>query len=104
MGEQSIRIDLDVAVAMRDGVVLRADVFRPDGADAHPALVVRMPYNKSLPRYYTYFDPVRMVKHGVKRCCNVLEVFVWLQFDRQVSVQPVTCTLFKEKKSKHRKA
>lgn len=64
MGEQSIRIDLDVAVAMRDGVVLRADVFRPDGADAHPALVVRMPYNKSLPRYYTYFDPVRMVKHG----------------------------------------
>lgn len=63
MSELRIRIDLDIPVMMRDGVVLRADVFRPDMADACPALVIRMPYNKSVPRYHPYFDPLRVVRH-----------------------------------------
>ncbi|MGC1951755.1 MAG: CocE/NonD family hydrolase [Gammaproteobacteria bacterium] len=60
----AIRVDLDVLIAMRDGVVLRADVFRADNADASPALVIRMPYNKAAPRYHPYFDPVRVVRQG----------------------------------------
>jgi putative CocE/NonD family hydrolase len=36
----------NVAVPMRDGVVLRADVFRPDEPGPHPVLVLRTPYGK----------------------------------------------------------
>ena len=36
----------DVAVPMRDGVVLRADVWRPRGAGPFPVLVYRTPYGK----------------------------------------------------------
>jgi len=44
----SIRIDRDVPLEMRDGVVLRADVYRPDDNAKHPVIVVRTPYNKIL--------------------------------------------------------
>ena len=33
-------------VPMRDGVVLRADVYRPDGEGLHPVLLLRIPYDK----------------------------------------------------------
>ncbi len=36
----------DVAVPMRDGVVLRANVFRPDHGGPYPVLVLRTPYGK----------------------------------------------------------
>lgn len=39
-------VERDVAVPMRDGVVLRADVYRPDGPGPHPVLVLRTPYGK----------------------------------------------------------
>lgn len=38
--------ELDVPVPMRDGVVLRANVFRPDRGGPYPVLVVRTPYGK----------------------------------------------------------
>ncbi len=38
--------ELDVPVPMRDGVVLRADVFRPDKPGPFPVLVLRTPYDK----------------------------------------------------------
>ncbi len=37
----------DVAIPMRDGVVLRADIYRPSGDDPFPVLLYRTPYNKS---------------------------------------------------------
>lgn len=40
------RIETDVAVPMRDGVVLRADVYRPAGGGPFPVLVFRTPYGK----------------------------------------------------------
>lgn len=40
--------ELNVPVPMRDGTVLRADIFRPEGAGRCPALLVRTPYDKSL--------------------------------------------------------
>jgi hypothetical protein len=43
---QEIRVDRDVAVPMRDGVVLRADVYRPAGDGRFPVLVFRTPYGK----------------------------------------------------------
>ena len=36
----------DVEVPMRDGVVLRANITRPDAPGAFPALVERTPYSK----------------------------------------------------------
>lgn len=37
----------DVPAAMRDGTILRADVYRPDGEGPFPAVVQRTPYDKS---------------------------------------------------------
>jgi putative CocE/NonD family hydrolase len=41
-----VRLETDVAVPMRDGVVLRADVLRPDAPGRFPALLYRTPYGK----------------------------------------------------------
>lgn len=40
------RVDRDVAVPMRDGAVLRADLYRPAGDGRFPVLVFRTPYGK----------------------------------------------------------
>ena len=37
----------DAEVPMRDGVILRANVFRPDAAGQFPGLLVRTPYGKA---------------------------------------------------------
>lgn len=42
----SIAIDRDVAIPMRDGVVLKGDVYRPPGDGPFPVLVFRTPYGK----------------------------------------------------------
>ena len=41
-----VRTEFDVACLMRDGVVLRADVYRPETGLGVPALVMRLPYGK----------------------------------------------------------
>jgi putative CocE/NonD family hydrolase len=35
-------------IPMRDGVILRADVYRPDDDEPHPVVLARTPYNKQL--------------------------------------------------------
>lgn len=42
-----ISLDRDVPARMRDGVVLRADVYRPDTEGRFPVLIHRTPYNKA---------------------------------------------------------
>jgi putative CocE/NonD family hydrolase len=54
----SIRVDRDVPFRMRDGVTLRADVFRPDDQAKHPAIVVRTPYGKEPSANSDYLSPV----------------------------------------------
>jgi putative CocE/NonD family hydrolase len=46
-GQASLQRDTGVAVPMRDGVVLRADLYRPSGAGKFPVLVYRTPYDRS---------------------------------------------------------
>ena len=55
--------NLDVAVPMRDGVTLRADVWRPAADGRFPALIFRTPYSK------TEGDPhnERMFRRAVER-------------------------------------
>ena len=43
-----MRIDWDVAIAMKDRVVLRADIFRPVAEGRYPALLSYGPYGKGL--------------------------------------------------------
>ena len=45
--DTGVVIDRDVWVAMRDGVRLQADVWRPAGAGRFPALLQRTPYNRA---------------------------------------------------------
>jgi len=60
-GESAV-IEKEVAVPMRDGVVLRADVLRPAGEGRVPVLVYRTPYGKEFAlKDYTTF------RHAVER-------------------------------------
>lgn len=45
--EPKIIVEKNVEAKMRDGVVLRADVYRPDVPEKLPALLQRTPYSKS---------------------------------------------------------
>jgi uncharacterized protein len=42
-----IRIEKNVPATMRDGVILRADVYRPAAPGTYPALLQRTPYSKN---------------------------------------------------------
>lgn len=60
-----VLLDRNVPVAMRDGTVLRADVYRPDTDRPVPAIVSRLPYNKDVLLMQTYaIHPVRAAEAG----------------------------------------
>lgn len=48
MAGRDIIVERDVAVPMRDGIVLSADVYRPAEGGPHPVLLARTPYDRSL--------------------------------------------------------
>jgi putative CocE/NonD family hydrolase len=62
--EITVKIERNVAVPMRDGVILRADVHRPSRGGRFPVLVMRTPYNKKGRK----FD--RFVKAGYIVVCQ----------------------------------
>ena len=43
-----IKVECDLEMKTRDGVILRADVYRPDTDEPVPTIVLRTPYNKAL--------------------------------------------------------
>lgn len=56
----AVAIDGNVAVPMRDGVALRADVYRPDDATPHSVLFARLPSDKDLsPISLSLLSPIR---------------------------------------------
>jgi putative CocE/NonD family hydrolase len=58
MTTDNIITEIDVPMPMRDGVILRADIARPDGPGPFPALLNRTPYKKSVE------DKTRFVRAG----------------------------------------
>ena len=54
-------IEWDVPVTMDDGLVLRADVFRPDGPGRHPVILSYGPYAKGLAFQEGYADQWRLM-------------------------------------------
>ena len=47
----------DVPAAMRDGTILRANVFTPNEPGAYPVILLRLPYNKDTAQTYVYASP-----------------------------------------------
>src|SRR6266540_3341036 len=54
-----MRVDWDVPIAMDDGLVLRADVYRPMGTGQHPVIMSHGPYGKWLHFEDLYTDQWR---------------------------------------------
>jgi putative CocE/NonD family hydrolase len=44
---ESVQVERGVKATMRDGTVLRADIYRPEGSGRFPVLLQRTPYNKA---------------------------------------------------------
>ncbi len=59
---EPITTDVNVSARMRDGAVLRADIYRPSQDGRFPAILARTPYGKS--RGSGYMDPPRFARSG----------------------------------------
>jgi uncharacterized protein len=46
----AIRGERNTAIEVRDGTVLRVDIFRTDSADSHPVLLIHDPYGEPMVR------------------------------------------------------
>ncbi len=61
---QEILIDFDVPVTMRDGTVLRANIYRPARDGQWPVLLTRLPYGKDYPIGSSTLDPAQIARRG----------------------------------------
>ncbi|HZO74361.1 MAG TPA: CocE/NonD family hydrolase [Ktedonobacteraceae bacterium] len=59
-----ITVEFNVPAVMRDGVTLRANVYRPAGEDRWPVLLTRLPYGKDLALGASALDPVQAARRG----------------------------------------
>jgi putative CocE/NonD family hydrolase len=64
VARHDVLVQHDVEARMRDGVVLRANVYRPADDHRYPVLLSRQPYNKDVNINLMYADPVRLAAHG----------------------------------------
>jgi putative CocE/NonD family hydrolase len=62
IADPPIILEKNVEARMRDGVILRADIYRPDTPERLPALVQRTPYSKNPARQDNQFR--RLASHG----------------------------------------
>ena len=60
----SLKVETNLPVPMRDGTVLYADLYRPDGPGPFPVLLQRTPYDKSGPLAPAQLDPLKAARHG----------------------------------------
>ncbi|MQF89863.1 MAG: CocE/NonD family hydrolase [SAR202 cluster bacterium] len=60
----SLKIETNIAVAMRDGVTLYADIYRPEGNGPFPTILQRTPYDKTNALSASMLDPIRSAKAG----------------------------------------
>jgi hypothetical protein len=59
-----VRLDRNVEARMRDGTVLRADVYSPETPGDYPVLLLRIPYDKSIAQSIVYRHPSWYARHG----------------------------------------
>ncbi len=61
---QQIIVEYDVPARMKDGTVLRANIYRPAGEGRWPVLLTRLPYGKDLPIGSSVLDPAQLARRG----------------------------------------
>jgi len=60
-----IVFERDIEIPMRDGCVLRGDLFRPESTEKLPVLLNRTPYNKAMPMVFAMtIDAIRAASAG----------------------------------------
>ena len=59
-----IRLQTNIPATMRDGTVLRADVYCPSGSEPVPVIVMRHPYSKSRTPRLRDVDIIKVVQSG----------------------------------------
>lgn len=64
VGDLPLFVEHDVPAAMRDGVVLRADIVRPAGEGRWPVILCRTPYGKQMPIGALVFDMLAFARKG----------------------------------------
>lgn len=64
--QATVLVECDAPARMRDGVVLRADIYRPAGAGPWPTLLVRTPYGKHVlaETMWNGLDPLQAARDG----------------------------------------
>src|SRR5215469_2882068 len=62
--DQKITVDFDVPASMRDGTILRANIYRPAGEGLWPVLLTRLPYGKDFPLGTSMMDPAQVARRG----------------------------------------
>ncbi len=58
-----VTLERDRPATMRDGTILRADVYRPRGPGPYPVLLQRTPYNKMFAQTCVYQHPAWYARH-----------------------------------------
>ncbi len=62
-GDCTFTVQRDVPATMRDGTILRANVYTPDPPGQYPVIMIRLPYNKDRPMTNTYGPPDLYASH-----------------------------------------
>lgn len=62
--ENQIAVEFDVPATMRDGTVLRANIFRPIEPGTYPVALTRTPYGKDFASVSPILDAVRLARAG----------------------------------------
>jgi putative CocE/NonD family hydrolase len=57
-------VEHDRAATMRDGTVLRSDIYRPVAGGPWPVLLTRLPYGKNFPVMIGALDPLGLARRG----------------------------------------
>ncbi len=66
--QYDVQVSQNVPIPMRDGTVLRADIYLPEGAGPAPAILVRTPYKKELNELEGRFYARRGYAYVVQDC------------------------------------
>jgi putative CocE/NonD family hydrolase len=61
---EAVTVEFDVPARMRDGTILRANIYRPAGEGRRPVLLCRLPYGKDLLATGAEMDPVKAARRG----------------------------------------
>jgi uncharacterized protein len=61
---ETFHIDMNVPVEMRDGTILRANIYRPDKGTKHPAIIMRTPYTNDHVFSFSYVKPITTLQAG----------------------------------------